>query len=458
LNFIPTEMVARIFASRFFRSSTSVNFCRWRHPLKTFRFLTLLFLFVSPLHAQSAGDASTPDEPEVALDALIERALKHNPQLPVARETAEAARHRVDAARALGNPVLQITHGFTGSDEARDEEIVLSQPLDLFGKRRARGNVARAELRAAQFASSWAERSLVVAVKGVAAELFAAQESEKLERAQVGIAQQFHSAAKRRAELGDVPPVQVQRADLELLRAQNELTKAEAERRERRAALNQLVGQDPATPLRVALPTLATSVSKPDAAALHDKASKRSDIAGAEATLAAQRAQVQVLRRERWPEVELQARRSSVFGNGSTALRAVITVPIFDFGSNKNERRALESEARAQQAQIALQKSQASTQVEQALIRLEQQHAIAERYRTGIVPQTLDLLRKTQIGYAQGASSYLEVLDAQRTLRQVQTEYLQALAGARIAEMQLESAVGSPLLAPTSTTTGGDAE
>ena len=40
----------------------------------------------------------------------------------------------------------------------------------------------------------------------------------------------------------------------------------------------------------------------------------------------------------------------------------------------------------------------------------DQQQATVERYRGGIVPQTLDLLRKTQVGFAQGASSYLEVL------------------------------------------------
>jgi hypothetical protein len=61
-------------------------------------------------------------------------------------------------------------------------------------------------------------------------------------------------------------------------------------------------------------------------------------------------------------------------------------------------------------------------------------------------------LRKTQIGYAQGASTYLEVLEAQRTLRQVQTEYLQALVGTRTQEAALEGALGS---APTAELLGG---
>jgi hypothetical protein len=53
------------------------------------------------------------------------------------------------------------------------------------------------------------------------------------------------------------------------------------------------------------------------------------------------------------------------------------------------------------------------------------------------------LLRKTQLGFAAGASTYLEVLEAQRTLRAVQTEYLQALVGVRTSEASLESALGA---------------
>ena len=447
------------------------------------------------------------DEPEVALDELLRRALANNPQLPIARETVEAARQRVLSARSMGSPTLQIVPRLVGKRNAADEEIILSQPLDVFGRRRARAGVAGAQLRAAEAGSALTERSLVVAVKNAAADLFAAQEAESLGQVQVEVAQLFRDAAARRAQLGDVPPVQVQRAELELLRVQNDLTGAQAERLARRAGLNQLVGQAPETPLRVALPisTGLTDVLRlrpapfrsnqggvpamgatgnipatpPDIPAptgtqstagattgapllggssqvgsdlvglraqLLPGLTTRPDIVGAQATLEARRAQIGVLRSERRPDIEIQARRGSVFGgSSSTALRAVVVIPLFDFGSNRGERRALEAEVRGQEAQIALLRSQAAAQIEQALIRLQQQRQTVERYRSGIVPQTHDLLRKTQIGYAQGASTYLEVLDAQRTLRQVQTEYLQALVGTRTSEAQLESALGATL-------------
>ncbi len=449
-------------------------------------------------------------EPEVSVEALIDMALRNNPQLPIARENLEAARQRATGARALINPTLQVVPRIAGNTQAADTEIIVSQPLDVFGKRRSQAQVLAANVRGAQAQTTLAERRLIVQVKNAVAELFAAQEAEKLGTFGVEVAALFQGAAARRAAVGDVPAVQVQRAELELARVRNELTSARAERLARRAALNQLVGQAPQTPLRVALPLstdFAAVLQMPDngrsgltqsnaspvggagepatvgssqenvlpapqaanrgattsddsllgassqvgsdlvgqRAALLPGALSRPDIVSAQATLESRQAQVRAIGRQRFPDIELQVRRGSFFGQGasSTALRAVITVPIFDFGTISREKKAVQAEVRGQEAQITLLRQQAATQVEQALIRLEQQRQTVAQYRSVIVPQTLDLLRKSQIGYAQGASTYLEVLDAQRTLRQVQTEYLQALVATRTSEAALESALGA---------------
>jgi cobalt-zinc-cadmium efflux system outer membrane protein len=418
----------------------------------------LLFIVSAPGAAQTVLE-----EPTFSVEELIALALQNNPQPAVARASLEAARNRASSLKSLPNPVLQVVAGFSGSDEARDEEIILSQPLDLFGQRKAQRRVLEAQARAAQAGSTLVTRALIIEVKNAAAQLFAAQEAESLGASQTEITQKFVAAARRRAELGDVPPVQAQRAELELLRVENELTNARAERLVRRAVLNQLVGRAPETPLRVALTegeiskvgdgitieNLPPSPSDIPPSIFSQRGSmlagliNRPDILSAQATLKAQRAQVEAIGKQRLPQVELQARRSAVFGSGDIALRAVITAPIFDFGSIKNEKRAAQSEVKAQEATIALLKTQATAQVEQAIVRLDQQRATVSRFQNGIVPQTLDLLRKTQIGFDAGASTYLEVLEAQRTLRAVQAEYLQALVGVRTSEAQLESALGA---------------
>lgn len=353
-----------------------------------------IWLLIAPLAvaggalAQEIGAPPVPvvspalsGEPEVSVEALIAIALQNSPQGAIGTENLEAARQRAAAARGLLNPTVQVAPRLLGDREAADTELIVSQPLDIFGKRRAGAAVFAAQARGAQAASVLAERSLVVQVKDAAAALFAAQEAENLGVFQLEVAALFRDAAARRAELGDVPRVQVQRADVELLRVENELTGARAERQVRRAALNGIIGRAPETPLRVALPiatdfaavlrlpALASSDSAtrnatrnanptaaPDApllgaasptgaelaaqrAAFLPGALQRPDIVSAQATIEARQAQARAITRGRYPDVELQMRRDTLFGSGGSALRAVVTVPLFDFGSIGREKK-----------------------------------------------------------------------------------------------------------------------
>ena len=468
--------------------------------MSTRLFVSALLLFaVAPVGAQEFAPVSPQLPPEtdspVALDELIARALQNNQGPQIATANLEAARARAGSARAQLGPTLQVVPGIFGNSASRDEEIILSQPLDVFGQRRASRAVFDAQVRRAQAEQTLAQRSLVVSVRNAAADLFAAQEAESLGQTQVAIARQFRDAAARRGQLGDAPPVQAQRAQLELDRAAIDLDQARSQRLSRRAVLNQLIGQAPQTPLRVALPeagvfgtfspatengaagtTGVPSVSpkanppgSPPApgfspapqtpiagassqvgsdlvasrAALLPGALLRPDVLSAQASLEAARAQVTAIARTRRPLVELQARRGGVFDRSSTSLRAVITVPLFDFGSIKRQQKAAQFDAQGQELQVALLRSQVAAQVESALVQLNQNRLTVARYRDSLVPQTLDLLRKTQIGYAAGASTFLEVLEAQRATRQIQTEYLQALVGVRTGEAALESAFGA---------------
>ena len=413
------------------------------------------------------------DEPETSLETLLQRARENSPRLEIARQNLEAAKGRAQSLRSPIGPTLQLVPGLTGTSNARDEEIILAQPLDVFGSRRARAKVGAAEVRRAEAQNRLATRAVEVEVKGAAALLFAAQEAENLDQVQVEVALLFRDAAAKRAALGDVPLIQVQRADLELLRAQNDLALARAARLTRRIQLNALIGAPPNAPLRVSLPldpgaTALLRTRARDLAAPGDTAiqrlneapatsaavggalvtpdattlATRPDLAGAQATLEARQAEVGALRRERLPKVELQARRSSFFGrDGSYALRAVITVPLFDLGVLKGQSRAAQAEVRAGEATLKLLNQQAGAQVEIARAQLQSRRENVARYQTQLLPLTLDLLRKTQIGYAQGASTYLEVLEAQRTLRQLQTEYLQALVGVQTGENALDAAI-----------------
>lgn len=446
-----------------------------------------------PAIARDAATSPQSSQSAVALDDLIARALQSNPQPQIAAANYEAARALANSARSQPGPVLQIVPGIGGNAESRDEEILLSQPIDLFGQRRAKRAIFDAQLRGAQAQRDGATRALIIAVKNAAAELFAAQEAESLGQTQLEIATQFRTAAARRAELGEVPAVQTQRAQLELDRAAIELDAARAQRAIRRVRLNQLIGAPPQSPLDVALPFSLLSAPNNFPVGLNDQkiklnnfavdsnreitgansseivpassqvgteliatraallpgALQRPDILSAQSAVDVARAQANEIAAQRRPQLEIQARRGGVFDRASTSLRAVFTVPLFGFGDSRNQQRAAQFEAQAGEKQLELLRSQVAAQLESALISLNQSRTLVARYRDSLMPQTLELLRKTQIGYAEGASTYLEVLEAQRATKQVQTEYLQALAGVRTGEADLESALGTDYAVPS---------
>lgn len=70
---------------------------------------------------------------------------------------------------------------------------------------------------------------------------------------------------------------------------------------------------------------------------------------------------------------------------------------------------------------------------------------LIEVYEKGLLKQAEEALRVAKFSFQQGASSLIEVLDAQRVQRQILLDYAQAQFDLSIALALLERAVGGPL-------------
>jgi cobalt-zinc-cadmium efflux system outer membrane protein len=66
-------------------------------------------------------------------------------------------------------------------------------------------------------------------------------------------------------------------------------------------------------------------------------------------------------------------------------------------------------------------------------------------YEEGLLKQAQEALRIAQLSFRQGASSLLDVLDAQRVQRQITVDYNQARFELSLALTRYERAVGGPL-------------
>jgi cobalt-zinc-cadmium efflux system outer membrane protein len=68
---------------------------------------------------------------------------------------------------------------------------------------------------------------------------------------------------------------------------------------------------------------------------------------------------------------------------------------------------------------------------------------VVREFQSGILTKSEELARMARVGYEKGATGYLEVLEAQRTLRSARTDYYSALADHAKSLAQLEWATGT---------------
>jgi cobalt-zinc-cadmium efflux system outer membrane protein len=381
------------------------------------------------------------------MDEAVRLALANHPTIAAAQQRLDAAQFHLQAAASGPNPEVQL-NPFLGPAAVggSDEALIVAQVIEISGRRRMRTHVANAHRSGVQAEAAATQRDLVFEVKTAYVELLLAREVVALNEALGQTARQFRDAAQRQFDLGNVPRIQVERADIELARAEQELLRAQSDASVREAELNTWLGRDAATPIALADPLKfqAVEVNEPE---LWPRAlAQRPEVRAAEAEWQARKSQVALTAAERRPDLLVEGRRNEFGSNSQNALRLSLTFPLLDRGAIRLEVKAAQADVREQEALLVQVQNQVRLEVRTALAHVQQARALTERYEQDIVPHTERLVQTIQRGFDAGASTMLDVLDAQRTLRSVQTEYRQAIADYLQALAELEWATGGKVI------------
>ena len=138
-------------------------------------------------------------------------------------------------------------------------------------------------------------------------------------------------------------------------------------------------------------------------------------------------------------------RSGDSFRSRNLGFQARLSFPLFDRRSGAAVVRTA-ALARAQEAELAAGLRAVTLEVERARADLTAAREVALGYQQNILPQTVELLTATRSGFERGLVSFVEVLDAQRVVRQTRTEYLTALYDAVRASAALDLAHGATYL------------
>lgn len=387
--------------------------------------------------------SSGPAE-EITLRQAVDIAIANNPAIAAARLSAEAAKHSAKGARALANPDLVIAPSVVG-DAGSDSALFFSQSLEINGSRRVRGEIASHEAAAAALDADAVRRDITFSVTRSYWEVARAQQMVELSRENMRYLDTIRAAVQKQYDVGAVPGAQLLKIDVELARARQELAQAELGLSQSRTELNALMGR-PGDPSATAAEPLAYSAVAIDREALKSTAlMARPEVASAQAELLAARARTKAAQLLRVPDLAVQGRMESFDRDSDGGVALALTLPILDWGSAKADKRSAEAAAGGLERRLEATRNDVLLQVEQAIQRLETASSVAGEYESGIIGKSEQLAEMARKGYEKGANSYLEVLEAQRTLRSIRSEYYSVLAEHSTALAQLEWAAACPV-------------
>jgi len=414
--------------------------------------------------AQAASFADLPwwqvfQDPQ--LQELIRTALKENYDLQLATERIAAARAQVTITRSNLFPQVQGNGNFSGgkdpSTQSKFNILGLTADaafqLDLFGRLRRATEASRAELLATEDAQHTVTLTLV---SDVASDYFQLLDLDL----QLGIAQDTVKTQEESLKLTRLRLDHGVATKLDVLQAQQVLDTANAqipdlERQigQEEDAISILLGHYPEG-VRRGRP-LVEQPLPPDVPPGMPSSllERRPDIRQVEHDLIASNAEIGVARAAFFPQISLTGSGGGAFGRSSLfsglmssqtgiwSYGAQVSQPIFTGGAQSGNLRLAESQHRQELIAYRQVIQLAFRDVSDALIGYQKLHQVRVAQET-TVKDLQDSVSTSLVRYRGGITTYLEVLDGQRSLFNAELALAQARGNEYQSLVQLYKALG----------------
>jgi cobalt-zinc-cadmium efflux system outer membrane protein len=324
----------------------------------------------------------------------------------------------------------------------RTTTIELSQAIELGGKRGARIASAQSESEVALADLASYRGALRADVVGAFFEVLVAQERLTLALASQQLSRKATGAAARRVLAGKISPVEETRARVAEANTKIELAQAGSELALAKRRLAAFWGGATALFDDVATPESPVA-SDATRAELQARLPLAPQMIRAQREIERQQALADVERSRRLPDltVSLGSKRDDELGQRQTVVGLSLPIPLFDRNQG-NLRSALGRTDKARDQLRAVQQG-LSLALAQASLRLDAARSELAILRSEILPGAQSAYEAGTQGFELGKFSFLDVLDAQRTLFQAKTQYIGALARSHQAAADIERIVGN---------------
>lgn len=388
----------------------------------------------------SAQTAAVPTP--LTYQQAVDLAATRNLGVDAARRARTIREAGVGIAGQRPNPTasLEVTR------DTPHEIIIFDLPVELGGKRARRLDLAREELTLADVDVQAELRTMRRELRQAFYSVIAADERVRLAESLLDIARRVHGAAQARFETGAAPRLDALQAELGIARAETDLDLARGTRAFEQARLNGVLNLPPRQAL-VLSGTLAdgvTTIAYQEALTL--AFTSNVDLVSLDRQIAIEERRIDLLRAERTPTPVFSV--SGLFNNppeftAGQAAAVSFEMPLF----SRNRGQIAQSVATT--VQLRGRRDATRRAIENAVFgtvaRIDAQRRQLDAFEQRLVPTATTLQELAEESYRAGRTSVLGVLDAQRSLRDLRRDALQAALDLQLSLADLEELLGTTI-------------
>lgn len=395
------------------------------------------------------------------LNAYVDQALRNNSDVLIARERINEYQARVYASEGNLFPTLDadLNAGRARSQSAATGlptygalykgSLTASYDVDIWGANRRTTDAARASLEAQKAAAAAADLTVASSVASGYVTLLALDEQLKVTQSTLKAREEAFNLAQRQYQTGYSSRLELMQSDSELRSTRAQIPQVQNQIARQENALSLLLGSNPGSIARSADFDALTPLRIPSQLP-SSLLNRRPDIVQAERQLIAADASLAASRASLLPSINLTATGSiqdrtlpglldnplELWSIGGSILAPLLNRQALnaqvDIGQSQRNQALYSYEKTVRNAFKEVNDSlDAIARYGEQLTELVAQQEVAQ-----------ETLRIAQNRYRNGYSSYLDVLDAQRTLFSVQTSVVQAKNNLLLAQIDLYKALG----------------
>lgn len=405
--------------------------------------IPLLFLTIF----LSAHTAAAQDQPgaveKLNFKTSLDLAFEHNPRVIEARKLIEASQGDLITARTFKNPEAELEFGgFKNNDDGdRDanlDSIEIKQPFDPLGTRYLAGMMASNQVKIQQegLRSVWS--SVYIDVKQVYSQIILRKKEMELAADHLNTMRQFFSHVQIRYQSGQALKNDLQRAKIELAKAENDHLFAAKELRTDKAKLNLLLGRSMEVDFDIEEDIREDELNMTFEELKRIALENRPDIKIAGLALDNDGKNLAKEQLSRLPSYFIGFKKTNEPDNSDHAVLVGVSLPLWNL--NQGEVKKAKAEQEAQVVKMEAVKNEAVFDVYDAYLTVEFNQKQLKLFRKSL-EEADELLRLANLRYGEGKIDFLNYLDQVRTAAQSKVNYYKALFALGFSVTQLEASI-----------------